>query len=93
MRFRNLLVAWSALCFVACYLLSAFWAMSYLPGGRIQIGAKAWGLYRPYGCAIIVVAALGIMPWTGWRFNLRTLLIATTLLAVALGLAVYAAKK
>ena len=93
MRFRKLRVGWSALCFAASYLLSAFWAMSYLPGGRIQTGGKAWGLHPLYGCAIIVVGALGIMPWTGWRFRLRTLLITTTLLAVSLGLAIYAAKK
>jgi hypothetical protein len=39
--------------------------------------------------------ALGAIPWIRWsrRFSLRTLLIATTLIAVVLGLAVYAARK
>jgi hypothetical protein len=39
--------------------------------------------------------SLPAMPWIRhlkWRFSLRTLLIATTLVAVALGLAVWAAK-
>jgi hypothetical protein len=38
-------------------------------------------------CIAMFVAAI---PWFSWRFSLRTLLIATTLVAVGLGLAVYA---
>jgi ABC-type glycerol-3-phosphate transport system permease component len=39
---------------------------------------------------IVLVAAMGALPWIRWRFTLRTLLIATTLVAVVLGLSVYA---
>jgi len=37
----------------------------------------------------------GATPWTKWsrRFSLRTLLIATTLIAVVLGLVVYVARQ
>ena len=40
-------------------------------------------------------ATLAAVPWihARWRFSLRTLLIATTLVAVVLGLVVYAARK
>jgi hypothetical protein len=40
----------------------------------------------PYWFLVLVFAAL---PWLRWRFSLRTLLIATTLIAAGLGLAVY----
>jgi hypothetical protein len=87
LRFRSLRTAWSLVCFVACYLLSATWAMTFLPG-RTQIPETVWRVHQPYACAILAAAVLGIMPWTGWRFRL----IATTLVAAVLGLAVYAAR-
>jgi hypothetical protein len=87
MRFRPLRIGWSVVCFVACYLLSAFWAMTYLPGGS-QAAETAYGLYQPYACAMIAVAVLGIMPWSGWRFRL----VATTLVAAVIALAAYAAR-
>jgi hypothetical protein len=40
----------------------------------------------------VLFAALSALPWIRWRFSLRTLLIAMTLIAVGLGLAVYAAR-
>jgi hypothetical protein len=40
---------------------------------------------------LMFCTAAAIGPWLRWRFSLRTLLIATTLIAVVLGLAVYAA--
>jgi hypothetical protein len=45
--------------------------------------------------AVAVILAVAILvPWIPWqkRFSLRTLLIATTLVAVALGLIAYAKK-
>jgi hypothetical protein len=41
---------------------------------------------------IFLSAALASLPWIRWRFSLRTLLIATTLVAVVLGMIVWAAK-
>ena len=45
----------------------------------------------PHVIVISVFAALAAVPWIRWnrRFSLRTLLIATTLVAVVLGLAVW----
>jgi type VI protein secretion system component VasF len=39
-----------------------------------------------------LIAALVAAPWIRWQFSLRTLLIATTLVAVVLGVIVWAAK-
>jgi hypothetical protein len=41
---------------------------------------------------LILAATLGAAPWTGWHFSLRTLLIATAVVAVLLGLIVWAAR-
>ncbi len=49
--------------------------------------------YIPHWFVIILAATSGIVPWLRWHFSLRTLLIATTLIALVLGLAVYAARK
>ena len=49
----------------------------------------------PHRLPIAVFVLLAIAPWIRWsrRFSLLTLLIATTLVAAALGLIVYVAKK
>jgi hypothetical protein len=64
-----------------------------------------WGQKRPYalipfavvhyGLVFIPFAALAAAPWLRWsnRFSLRTLLVATTLVAVVLGLIMWAASK
>jgi hypothetical protein len=44
-----------------------------------------------YWLMIVANLCLAIMPWLAWRFSLRTLLIATTLIAVVLGLVVWSA--
>jgi hypothetical protein len=48
----------------------------------------------PHGLPVLVAIVLTSAPWIGWskQFSLRTLLIATTLLAVMLGLAVWAGR-
>ena len=49
----------------------------------------------PHWFFLVVSFAFAIVPWVRqlkWRFSLRTLLIATTLVAVILGAIVYAAK-
>ena len=51
-----------------------------------------WNVHFPHCFPIAVAAVLSAIPWwyrLGWRFSLRTLLIATTLLAVVLGLVVW----
>jgi hypothetical protein len=46
----------------------------------------------PYVAALVISLVFGASSWLGWTFSLRTLLIATTLVAVGLGLIVWAAK-
>lgn len=50
---------------------------------RLRVKVPIWFLF-------MLVASSGALPWLRWRFSLRTLLIATTLVAVVLGLVVYA---
>ena len=48
--------------------------------------------FIPYWMLTLLLSIVGLTPWLPWsslRFSLRTLLIATTLLAVVLGLTVY----
>src|SRR4051812_44350828 len=48
-----------------------------------------WMIAVPHWFAIIFVAAVAALPWirpTAWKFSLRTLLIATTLVGIVLGL-------
>jgi hypothetical protein len=42
-------------------------------------------IYIPYWIPILLTITLAIIPWLRWKFSLRTLLIATTLIAVLLG--------
>ena len=44
----------------------------------------------PHWLLALLCATSAAFPWIRWRFSLRTLLIAMTLVAVGLGLAVYA---
>ena len=48
----------------------------------------------PHWCVLIALGAVSTFPWFGWskRFSLRTLLVATTLVAAVLGLVVYAVR-
>ena len=54
--------------------------------------SRSWarGLLLPYWFLILFVASIGWLSWFRWRFTTRTLLIATTLVAVVLGLVVWA---
>ena len=67
---------------------------------RFRWGSPRWyqGLWyvgAPYWFLTIATASIAIVPWIrpSRRFSLRTLLIVTTLIAVVLGLAIYAARK
>jgi hypothetical protein len=44
----------------------------------------------PFGTLPLLISIVTVAPWIRWRFSLRTLLIAITLLAVLLGAIVYA---
>jgi hypothetical protein len=47
------------------------------------------GIEIPLWSATLLSVALAACPWLRWRFGLRTLLIATTLVALVLGLTMY----
>jgi hypothetical protein len=57
------------------------WMLQRMKPKGIFIAAPHWFL-------ALLSATLGAVPWLKWQFSLRTLLIATTLVAVALGLVV-----
>jgi hypothetical protein len=64
-----------------------------LPRVNLDYGVRPVGvthdeLIVPYWFPIAITAMLTAAPWLHWRFSLRTLLIAATLVAVGLGLAV-----
>jgi hypothetical protein len=61
-------------------------------GFDMQLWSRwCWIIQAPNWFPIVVAATLATAPWLRWRFTLRTLLIATTLVAILLGLIVYAA--
>ena len=67
---------------------------SYPPylGFYVELSRIRGVLSMPYWFLAALATSLSIFPWTNWsrRFSLRTLLIATTLVAVGLGLIVWA---
>jgi hypothetical protein len=69
-------------------LLPLYWKPPF--GGAPPNAYKE--LVLPYWLVFFSVAALASAPWIHWRFSLRTLLIAMTLVAILLGLIVYAAR-
>jgi hypothetical protein len=58
-----------------------------------NITLKNWQFVAPGWVLGGLCVAVAGLPWLRWRFSLRTLLIVTTLVAVVLGLAVYAGRK
>jgi len=49
-------------------------------------------VYLPRWFPVVLIASLAVLPWMRWRFSLRTLLLAATLVAVVLGMIVNAVK-
>jgi hypothetical protein len=70
---------------------SGYFDSNGLPLGAGGMPAKQSTL--PNWSCVIGVLAIAAIPWVGWSFSLRTLLIAMTLVAVALGLIVWAANR
>jgi hypothetical protein len=61
-------------------------------GFRWYFKPNLWAIIFPYWFAVLLPASVASLPWLRWQFSLRTLLIATTLVAVVLGLIVYASR-
>jgi hypothetical protein len=72
---------------------------SPMPQRVRALGFELVNYWNPFAFAIpfwflVPVFACGAMlPWLRWQFNLRALLTATTVVAVVLGVMVYAARK
>ena len=68
-------------------------------GNEFGFGFAIWPTWgyagAPYYFLVVCSVAMSLAPWIkySWRFSLRSLLIATTLVAVVLGLAVWAASR
>jgi hypothetical protein len=76
MRFRKLRIAWLIVCVAIGLLLNVVRESTYPDFENLVLP-----------CAVMLTA-LAAVPWLQGRFTLRTLLIATTLVAVMLGLVV-----
>jgi hypothetical protein len=50
-------------------------------------------IHFPHWFLVLPIAGIAAVPWIRWRFTRRTLLIATTLVAVVLGLIVWMARQ
>ncbi len=57
--------------------------------GYFDLGDGFSFLQIPYWSVVLLAAMLAVVPWLRYRFSLQTLLIATTLIAVVLGLIVW----
>jgi hypothetical protein len=73
-------------------LADHFWRPRSAAHRRLAALGVSWGLkqgtyylFLPHWLLVLFTATLAFAPWIKWRFSLRTLLIATTLVAVGLG--------
>jgi hypothetical protein len=55
-------------------------------GFAFQHNDTATSIQLPYWFVVLTFGSIAVVPWILWRFSLRTLLIATTLIAAVLGL-------
>lgn len=80
MKYRKLRIAFSVTCGIACVLLIALWLWS-----DRWADAIGYGIDFPTWLVTLFAASLVVASLLPWRFSLRTLLIATTVVGVALG--------
>jgi hypothetical protein len=74
---------------------SADWRKSGILGFAYCHDGAVTALIAPHWLPALLFSAFAVIPWisSSWRFSLRALLIATTLVAVVLGLAVFVYRK
>jgi hypothetical protein len=79
--FRYWRITFSALCLITCAQLVSMWIREYRQERLLSS--------YPYAYPVLLTAALAALPWAkgGFRFSLRGLLIAMTLFALTIGLA------
>jgi hypothetical protein len=86
MKFRKLRIASSVVCAIACVLLTSFLVCDFHDTGSVD---------GTYFFVALLLFGFAAAPWERMpsRFSLRTLLIATTLVAVVLALIVWATRQ
>jgi hypothetical protein len=86
MKYRKLRIAWSVGWGIVCLLLILLWISDYRQSEDLSA--------VPYAFLLLIAAGLVALSWVegNFRFGLRSLLIATTVVAVLLGLVVWTAR-
>jgi hypothetical protein len=84
MRYRYLRITFSVVCGILCLMLVVLWVRSDRLADTI-----GYGIEFPTWLAALFAASLVVASLLPWRFNLRTVLIVTTLTALVLGLIVW----
>src|SRR6476620_3597226 len=82
MRFRKLRIAWSVAVMLIFMMWPGTWGTGHAPPAWLD--DERYVLYFSAPAVFLAFA-----PWMRWHFSLRTLLIATTLVAVVLGLVMW----
>lgn len=83
MKYRKLQIAWSVVWGLLAVLLIVLWIANY-PGNSHVFGE--------YWMPLLIVFTLALASWVRLRFRMDSLLIATTLVAIVLGLVVYCSR-
>lgn len=65
---------------------------TYFYGFYFRKAPEGLSLVVPMWFLIVVGFGCAVAPWFAWRFSIRTLLMATTVIAVVLGIAVWLSK-
>jgi hypothetical protein len=90
MTFRKLRIAWSVFCGLAAVSIGVFFLLGYRGGRLDEVRfVETLAVVAVYATVALSVVILWEKIAKQPRFSLRTLLIATTLVAVGLGLIVY----
>jgi uncharacterized membrane protein len=91
MRFRKLRIAWSVFSALVAVLLIVLWFLGRRSwyGDQLHI-AEMLAVLAVYAACVLIILIVGIGVAVHPRYSLRTLLIATTLVAIVLGLIVWA---
>jgi hypothetical protein len=92
MRYRKLRIAWLDVCGIATVLLIVLWVLGYRGWYRHQLYfVESLAILTVYVALVMLVIVVGKKAPVYLRYSLRTLLIAMTLVAIGLGLIVWAA--
>ena len=91
MKFRKLRIAWSVVWGLMAVLLAVLWVRDHvMPAGTVR---EEPFFFHIQSKLAILCSAFALAPLFRWRFSLRSLLIAITVIAVVLGLVAYNLQK